>query len=129
MSKKEEGINQNVIMDFNKSPDSTQPLAIMPARLAVKLLKDYADSLVHSNVHDITKRHTDHLLHLAGSGSPLREIVDASLEFVNERTLINNVKEGNWEVYNITDTNLGDILGDSVRVPEGPSKTAIIGVH
>lgn len=96
-------MNQNITLDFtgNKSMDALlagQPVAIMPAELAKKLLKMYADRLVSAKANAIIDNHIANL-HEASENGDLNGAIEMSISWIQERDLINNVSAGNWDVY------------------------------
>lgn len=95
----------NVVLDFglNQSLDALlagQPMALMPAELAKKLLKNYADNLRSASAERIIGNHITTLREKASSDD-LEGAINASISWVQERDLINNVTLGNWDVYEV----------------------------
>ena len=90
----------NVVLDFtaNKSlanVTANQPVALMPASLAKRLLEMYAARLVKADTSEIIA---------AFKGSidvygTVTEAVQVALEFVQERELIDNIQAGYWDTY------------------------------
>lgn len=74
-----------------------QELAVMPANLAKRLLKNYVDQLVNSSTRSILN---DHAEEIRNCGS-IEKAVQLSVEFVAERTLIANIENGDWDAYKI----------------------------
>jgi len=87
---------QNVIYDFSVV-NTKQDLAIMPVVLAKKLLQIYAKKLKNATAEYIIKEH----VYALNACTSLDEAVDASLCFVQERELIDNITENNWNAYAI----------------------------
>ena len=96
-------MKKNITLDFsgNKSMDAMlagQPLAIMPAELAKKLLKIYANTLMKADATDIINDHiTD--LHMAAVEKDLNTAMRISLDWMQERYLIEHVMSDNWDIY------------------------------
>lgn len=94
--------NQNIVLDFtqNKSIEEftgQQDLAIMPANLAKKALKALADRLSNASLSTIVGQHVDNL----NSCNNMTEVIKTSIEFVQERDLIQNLVAENWNAYSI----------------------------
>lgn len=80
------------------SLSTNQPMAVMSAELAKRLLKRYADSLVDATPEGIIRDHIDVLTSYANDND-LNGAIGASLGWMKERDLIDNVSKGNWNVY------------------------------
>lgn len=78
----------------------TQPLAVMPAELAKKLLKMYASKLVNSTNKNIILDHTAILEAYANDGD-LQGAMEASISWLGERELIQNAIHENWSAYSV----------------------------
>lgn len=90
--------NQNIVRDYTKNNlICNQELAVMPAILAEKLLQIYAKSLTQSTAQEIIGAHMDRLRKC----KTVDESVAVSIDYTNERVLINNINVGNWGVYDI----------------------------
>ena len=94
--------NQNITLDFsvNKSIEGLtagQELAIMPASLAKRLLEAYAVNLSRASARGIIQEHVEVLQ----SVSTVDEAIEASLTWVAERDLINNIIAKNWDAYRV----------------------------
>lgn len=93
---------QNIVLDFtvNKSIEQltvNQPLAVMPAELAKRLLQMYAENLVRTSSSNII-RNFKATINVEGT---VEQSVDAALTYIQERELVNNVMQGNWDVYTV----------------------------
>jgi len=101
MNKKE----LNVTLDFTIiQQDNTQPVALMPAELAKKLLKMYAKGLVNASPRDIILPIIDELQDIINSNEPkdnnkVQDAVNACMQFVAERQLIADCAHENWNAY------------------------------
>ena len=90
--------NQNIVRDYTKNNlVYNQELAVMPAMLAEKLLKLYAENLTKAPVQAIIGEHMDRLRKC----KTIAESIAVSIDYTNERVLINNINAGNWGVYDI----------------------------
>lgn len=95
----------NIVLDFsgNKSMDTMlagQPLAIMPAELAKKLLKIYANTFIRADAADIINDHiTD--LHIAAAEKDLNTAMKISFEWLQERDLIKHILCDDWDAYKV----------------------------
>lgn len=101
-------MNKNITLDFTaeKAVDGAiagQPLAIMPAELAKKLLKAYAKKLVSASPRDIISPIIDELKRIVniddGNTNRVNEAVIACAQFIQERTLIDNCAKENWDAF------------------------------
>ena len=96
--------NKNVVLDFTQN--NSQPLAVMSAPLAKKLLQIMTDHLSGATSFDII----NNLLTQLHSIDPTcgKESIDNAIEittaFVEERTLIDNVVTNNWDAYAVEPT-------------------------
>jgi hypothetical protein len=96
-------MNKNITLDFTaeKAVDGAiagQPLAIMPAELAKKLLKDYAKKLVSASSSDIIKPLMEEI-EIAYRHGTVNDAVLACAQFIQERTLIDNCAKENWDAF------------------------------
>lgn len=82
---------------------NAQPLAIMPADLAQKLLRVYANSLRVSNHESIIEKHIADL----NKTKNMDEAIEVSLNFVEERVLIQNVSNEVWDAYEVKEDKIG----------------------
>jgi hypothetical protein len=94
--------SMNVVLDFttNKSINGVlagQPVAILPAELAKKLLAEYASKLVKSSLENIIE---DHVQNIRNSEDHA-ELMRKSIEFIQERELIQNCAAENWNAYEV----------------------------
>lgn len=95
---------QNITLDFTSEKalnglTAGEPLALMPASLAKKLLTNYANSLRSSTAEEIINKH----IHELQRAADMDDAIQMSLDFVTERDLIKNVCNGNWYAYNVTE--------------------------
>lgn len=90
----------NVVFDFTKSGQPSPDVAIMPAALAKQLLQDFAASLLNVKAIAIMDWHLENL-GVIKQQHDFDAFVKASQDFLDERTLINNIKNGNWDVYKV----------------------------
>ena len=98
--------HSNVVLDFttNKSIDGLlagQPVAILPAELAKKLLVDYANKLAKTSLHNIIEEHVDSLR----SSKDHQDMMEKSISFIQERELIQNCAAKNWDAYAVDNNN------------------------
>jgi hypothetical protein len=95
----------NITLDFTannsvKNLTENQPLAVMPAGLAKKLLEMYAENLARSSNQDIITRHIKNLSKISETGD-LQAAMEASLEWIAERELIQNIQHDYWDAYEV----------------------------
>ena len=95
-------LTQTVVLDFtsNKSINGMlagQPVAIMPAELAKKLLADYATKLSKTTLSSIIEEHVSELRESKNH----QDMMVKSIEFIQERELIQNCATKNWEAYTV----------------------------
>lgn len=94
--------NLNVTLDFTIiQQDTQQPVAVMPAELAKKLLKMYAKGLVNASPRDIILPIIDELQGIINDreDKSVERAVQACMQFVAERQLINDCAHENWNAY------------------------------
>ena len=105
-------MEKNITLDFTAEKAvngavAGQPLAIMPALLAKKLLKDYAKKLQHGTAEDILRpliNSMEDLLMGKGTDSNSESVYLATqlcAEFIQERTLIDNCAQENWDAFTV----------------------------
>jgi len=99
-------MNKNITLDFTaeKAVDGAiagQPLAIMPAELAKKLLKDYAKRLVSASSSEIIEP-LMHAIEIAYRHGTVNDAVLTCAHFIQERTLIDNCATENWDAFAVT---------------------------
>ena len=99
-------MNKNITLDFTAKNAmegiiSTQELAIMPASLAKKLLKDYAKKLVTSSSYSIISSFKNSI---DSSNDSIETVMGKCADFIQERTLIENCSKQNWEVFSVIPT-------------------------
>jgi hypothetical protein len=97
----------NIVFDFTddramQGLTAGQPLAVMPASLATKLLEMYAQHLVLSTDEHIIKKHTDELREC----KTVEQAIRVSIDFIATRTLISNISNGNWDAYKVDPNDL-----------------------
>jgi len=101
-------MEKNITLDFTATTavaaiTEEQELALMPASLAKRLLKQYADNLVSASQRDIVERIADNLNAIA-SGADKDDMIEfamvACAEFIQERTLIRECARENWHYFN-----------------------------
>lgn len=95
--------NANVTFDFTNHSaldniTAQQPVAVMPAGLAKKLLKMYARNMRSSTSMEIISRHIADLKECAEQ-SDLQGAIEASLGWIVERELVENISAENWDAY------------------------------
>lgn len=86
-----------VVLDFTQI-NSRQEVAMMPANLAKKLLKEYAQRLTHVGVRVIVQKHIDELIK-ASNEQGMTEVLTITTEFLQERQLIEHISNDNWGAY------------------------------
>ena len=96
----------NITLDFTaknavEGVMSTQELAIMPANLAKKLLKQYAQGLVRTSSYDIIRSFKDSIHNEKDS---IESVMCKCADFIQERSLIENCSKENWEVFSVIPT-------------------------
>lgn len=96
---------ENITLDFTQASTvakltENQPLAVMPAELAKKLLINYADQLRAYTTEEIINRHISRLQ----EAKTLDDAIQISLSWINERDLVKNVAHRNWDVYTVPET-------------------------
>lgn len=101
-------MNQNITLDFTAEKAvngavAGQPLAIMPAELAKKLLKDYSTKLVSASSSDIIKPLMEDI-EIAYRHGTVEQAVLACAQFIQERTLIENCSRENWDAFAVINT-------------------------
>lgn len=94
---------KNVTLDFSQHSSLEnmivdQPVAVMPVELAKNLLKMYAEKLRYATGTEIINKHIASLKEFA-INNDLQGALGASLSWITERELINNVSQGNWDAY------------------------------
>lgn len=96
-------MNKNITLDFTTEKAvngeiAGQPLAIMPAELAKKLLKDYAKKLVAASSSEIIEP-LMHAIEIAYRHGTVNDAVSICANFIQERTLIDNCSKENWDAF------------------------------
>ena len=100
-------MQKNITLDFtaNKAIESLtagQPLALLPAELAKKLLKLYATQLNKTSAREIITNHISNLRDIVNEDNvedKLSKAIVASIEWIQERDLITNVLANNLDAY------------------------------
>jgi len=100
-------MNKNkVVLDFTQINSPEQDVAMMPANLAKKLLRDYSKQLVAASPYDIVEGLINDLKDCYSLSNP-KEVVTGAIqrasEFVQERQLINNIVAENWNAYEVVE--------------------------
>lgn len=98
-------MNKNITLDFtaNKAMETVnanQPLAIMPAELAKKLLKEYAKKLVSASIYEIVDGFKASIY--PGDDS-IPDVMNKCASFIQERMLIENCAKENWDAFTVID--------------------------
>lgn len=111
--------NANIAYDFSDKNVTAQlsegqPLAIMPAYLAKKLLQLYEKSLVNASSDDIISQH----IHELRKCTTVDQSVELSLVYIQERQLIADVAAGNWSIYEVIAGNwsIYDVIAEVAAV-------------
>lgn len=96
---------KNVTLDFtvNKAMDfavENQELAVMPANLAKKLLRDYAQNITLASNFSIISPLALALSSSANNGT-VKDAVQLCVEFIQERSLIEACANEDWEKFTI----------------------------
>lgn len=91
---------QNVV---NQVVDN-QELAVMPAALAQKLLRIYAEGLVETSNRSIINQHREVLKGFA-ENNDLNGAILETLSWIAERDLIQNIMHENWDAYKVETKN------------------------
>ena len=115
-------MKQNIIFDFTQGVEEME-VAVMPAHLAYKLLKKYAESLSKASVDEIVGEFLDDLR--AAKKDGLSVVIDVAREWVDERTLIHNISTNNWNVYAVQQE---VVKPDEVPVKEEPHAENTVGI-
>lgn len=95
----------NITLDFTQKAQieavkDNQPLAVMPAVLAQKLLRMYATKLSRSSNTAIIDEHINMLKQYTELGD-LDGAILASMSWLAERELIQNITHENWDAYTV----------------------------
>jgi len=96
-------MKQNITLNFTAEKAvngaiAGQPLAIMPAELAKKLLKDYAKKLVSASSSEIIEP-LMHAIEISYRHGTVNDAVLTCAHFIQERTLIDNCATENWDAF------------------------------
>lgn len=94
---------KNVTLDFtvNKAMDfvvENQDLAVMPASLAKKLLRDYAQGLTLASNYTILEPLSMQISKITREGT-VADAIKACVEFVQERSLIEACANEDWDKF------------------------------
>lgn len=97
-------MEKNIKYNFTANVVNEQPLAVMPASLAQKLLRDMASKLVGVRPVHIME---DFLAELHATkeaySDDLEKFNAVALNYLNERSLIENVSKENWDAYKVSE--------------------------
>ena len=88
-----------VIYDFNIIDPQCSDQALMPAWLAVKLLRQLA--LVPASPEVIIGQFCDDVRKCIHTDNPVEQAVAIAQQFVQMRTLVDNVTTENWDAYSV----------------------------
>ena len=88
----------NLVYNFAVNALDQQPLAVMPASLAKKLLFEFAEKLERVSLNTIKGALIDDIR----DASDVAGIISAATNFVNERILVDNINAGNWDAYAVS---------------------------
>jgi hypothetical protein len=97
--------NLNIVYDFTQNESlnellEEQPVAVIPAELAKRLLKAWAQNLVKVPLVKIVGEHIDDLdTTVQKKGNTMDDVVHVSLSFIQERQLIQACANENWDMY------------------------------
>ncbi len=102
--------NLNITLDFTaknamESLTSKQELAIMPAELAKKLLKEYAKKLCQASAFEIIKPLLT-AIEIAYTNNSVEDAINTCAHFIQERSLIDNCATGNWDAFNVKEVEM-----------------------
>lgn len=92
-------MEKKLVLDFTQSSE-VEEIAIMPASLAQRLLKDYANHLALATTKEIVGRFLDDVRN--ASGESLEFAVATAKSWVQERELIDNIVNNNWDAYKVS---------------------------
>lgn len=87
----------NVVSNFIIDQSQNIEVAIMPNSLAKALLKEYAKRLRSASKEEIIGIHCNRLKEC----NTLDEAVQTSIEWTQERVLITNITEENWDLFKV----------------------------
>jgi len=105
-------MERKITLDFTATNAvSNQELAIMPVGIAKKLLMAMASRLVSTPEYEIVNDFKGEI----ETCRTIQHVLDASLEFINMRSLIDNCATGNWDAYAVETES--EPKGDLVHVP------------
>lgn len=94
--------DKKITLDFTQVSGPDQELALMPAALAKRLLQRMADDLVMVSQREIVNSLIEQLEQDKVKGDKAVEAaITTCFNFVQERTLIENISKDNWEFYTI----------------------------
>ena len=88
-------MNQKITFDFTQGVEVE--VAVMPANLAQKLLAKYAESLTLVPTEVIIGEFLDSIRRASKDG--LAVAVEVARAWADERALITNIAQGNWDAY------------------------------
>lgn len=95
----------NITLDFTSKNSvnniiSNQEIAILPSKIAKRLLKSYVTALRGASNSQIIESHITRLTQLK-ENRDLEGAIQASLEWIAEREIIQNVMNENWDAYKV----------------------------
>lgn len=101
-----------VVLDFTVDHTmalvvENQEVAVMPATLAKKLLKEYAQNLVKGNKYQIIDPLIDALIRVVKEqDGEVNDAVHLCVEFIQERTLIEACAKEDWNKFAVSENNM-----------------------
>jgi len=102
-------MKHNIVLDFSSNSavsrlTEEQPMAVMPAVLAKRLLQILADNLAGASLEHIVESHITDLRQC----NSLDEVLATSVSFLQERELIDAVEQKDWDRYAVEPVQTGD---------------------
>lgn len=92
--------NTNVVLDFTQN--KSQPLALMSAPLAKRLLQYMVDHMQSSTSEEIFAKFMSQLCEIDPlSNECLTKAIETATAFVEERHLVANITNENWDAYKV----------------------------
>lgn len=117
-------MEKNIKFDFSAQGVENQELAVMPANLAIKLLRMMSEKLVKASSEEVVGQFIDNIRANCLSGKEMsgeERIHTAtllSLEFIQERELIKNISANNWNAYSTLKEEQAIPASELPNVPE-----------
>ena len=110
-------MEKNIVLDFTATQAvagiaNDQPLAIMPAELAKKLLKTYAKNLIGASSYEIIQGFKDSI---ASDSDSIDDVMNKCVEFVQERTLIEHCAKEQWDYFNTERETLSNHIRETLN--------------